>query len=99
MNSGILETHIKYKKEILLNEIVTIETICLKYSQALGEMRQTIYKEDGRKACQAEFVFGFFDLRKRKLLRPSGFWKDIHIKILEHSSKITIEKYRSRLKV
>ena len=88
----VLEAHIKYRKEILLDEIVTIETTCLEYSGALGKMLQTIYKENGKKSCQAELVFGMFDLQKRKLLRPKGFWKDIHIKMLEHNSSTEIKK-------
>ena len=46
----ILETHIKYRKEILLDEVVTIETRCLEYSGALGKIHQTIYKENGKKS-------------------------------------------------
>lgn len=78
----ILETYIKYRKEILLDEVVTIETRCLEYSGALGKIHQTIYKENGKKSCQATFVFGLFDLQKRKLLSPRGFWKHIHMKMI-----------------
>ncbi len=95
----ILETHIKYRKEILLDEVVTIETTCFECSGALGRMFQTIYKENGKKSCHAELVFGMFDLQKRKLLRPRGFWKEIHLKMLEADSNIKTRKYRPRLEV
>jgi YbgC/YbaW family acyl-CoA thioester hydrolase len=85
----ILEIHVKYRKEILLNEIVTIKTFCLEYSGILGKMFQTIYKENGKKSCQAELVFGMFDLQKRRLINPRGFWKDIHTEMLKHNIQIS----------
>ncbi len=78
----ILETYIKYRKEIILGEVIAIKTVCLKYDGVLGKVLQTIYKENGKRSCQAELVFGMFDLTKRKLLRPTGLWKDIHNKML-----------------
>jgi acyl-CoA thioesterase FadM len=78
----ILETYIKYKKEILIGEEICIKTSCLEYKGLLGKMAQEMYKENGKMACRAEFSFGLFNLEKRKLLYPEGLWKEIHLKMM-----------------
>jgi hypothetical protein len=37
-------------------------------------MRQVMIKADGEVACDATFVFGLFDMAKRRLIDPSPEW-------------------------
>ncbi len=82
----VLETHIKYRKEVLLDEVIAIETNCTNYRGLLGEIHQTIYKEDGKRSCYADLTFGFFDLVQRKLISAQGLWKEIHDKMLDDNN-------------
>lgn len=78
----VVETHIKYRKEITLNEVVKIVTQCLDYNGMLGTIQQKLYKENSKLSSIATFKFGYFDLNDRKLVRASGVWENIHCKLL-----------------
>ncbi|MBF0363438.1 MAG: acyl-CoA thioesterase [Oligoflexia bacterium] len=81
----VLEMHIKYRKEITINELITIKSQCVEYSGILGKISQTILKENGKLATYAEIVFGYFDLQKRKLIPPLGDWAKMHNQLLRRS--------------
>lgn len=70
----ILEAHVKFQRELHNRETVTIVSELLSYQGKTGEMKQTIVREDGSAACEAVFVFGFWDLRKRRLIEPTPEW-------------------------
>lgn len=74
----ILRTNICYKKELVCNEKIYIQSKCLYYRGKLGKMQQVIYKANKEIACIAEFIFGLFDLTTRKLILPSGAWLAMH---------------------
>ncbi len=78
----ITDLHIKYRKEIFLQETITIKTECIEYREYLGKLKQIVYKENGKISCYADLVFAYFDIEKRKLIPPSGKWKNLYEKIL-----------------
>jgi YbgC/YbaW family acyl-CoA thioester hydrolase len=70
----ILEINIKFKKEIANREKIVIRTSSLGYQGKIGKLKQWMVKENGDEACVAEFTFGFFDLKARKLIDPIPEW-------------------------
>jgi YbgC/YbaW family acyl-CoA thioester hydrolase len=70
----VLEATMKFKKEIKLRETVTIRSRCLDLKGVTGKFEQTIFKENGEVSCEAHFVFGLFDLDRRKLIPPTPEW-------------------------
>lgn len=71
----ILEANIKFKREIILRETITITTKLLEYKGKIGQMLQQMIKEDGSVASEAVLTFGLFDMKERKLLDPTPAWK------------------------
>lgn len=71
----IMHIEMSFKAEVLNREQVVIETSMLEYPSKVGKLRQVLLKSDGSLACEATFVFGLFDLKKRKLLNPTEAWK------------------------
>lgn len=71
----ILEVNLKYLRELKLRENIKITTrVDLSESKA-GTIFHEMIKEDGKVACEARIVFGFFDLEKRKLIPPTPEWR------------------------
>ncbi|MBF0301288.1 MAG: acyl-CoA thioesterase [Oligoflexia bacterium] len=82
----VLEMHVKYRKEIITNEIITVKSHGLEYSSILGKISQMILKENGKIAAHAEIIFSYFDLQNRKLIFPSGDWAQMHNQLLRRST-------------
>jgi acyl-CoA thioester hydrolase len=74
----ILETHIRYLKELKLRDEIIIETHFSAYSKKIGKLSQKMLR-NGESCCTAEFSFGLFDLKKRKLVLPTPAW----LKVME----------------
>jgi acyl-CoA thioester hydrolase len=53
---------------------VVIRSRMLEYRGKIGRLEQVMYLEDGTAACSAMFVIGLFDLKARKLVRPTPEW-------------------------
>ena len=70
----ILEASAKFLRELAPRETVIIRSELLSYERKIGKMRQQMIKEDGEVACDATFVFGLFDIAKRRLIDPSPEW-------------------------
>ena len=70
----ILEIHIKFIKEILLGQIIQVESQMTSYSGKVGEMHQQMKSEEGVVFCSSTMKFGLFDLQKRKLIEPTSEW-------------------------
>lgn len=71
----ILEADLKYLRELKLRENITITTrVDLTESKA-GTIYHEMIRADGKVACEAKIVFGFFDLEKRKLIAPTPEWR------------------------
>lgn len=71
----IMHVDMSFKAEVVNRENISIETELLEYPSKVGKLRQRMIKEDGSLASEAVFVFGLFDLEKRKLLEPTEAWK------------------------
>ena len=71
----ILEVNMKFLSEIRLREEISVTMEPLNYEGRVGQLRQKIIKKDGTLSCEADFVFGLFDLQARKLIAPTPEWK------------------------
>lgn len=71
----ILEINIKFLREILLREEITITVEMLDYKGKIGRMRQQMLKEDGTVASEALITYGLFDMKERRLIEPTAEWK------------------------
>ena len=70
----MLEIHLKFRNEIQLREKVIIQTNFIKTRSKIGVFQQEIINEGGKQCCSAEFTFGIFDLKARKLVAPNEEW-------------------------
>lgn len=70
----ILEIHLKFQKELRLRQKVTIKTRLESYPGKVGVLKQWIENEAGETCSEAEFKFGLFDVRERKLVAPTPAW-------------------------
>ncbi len=70
----ILEARIKFQRELVNREHIVIKSELIEYRGKVGEMKQTMVKEDGSVAAEAIFVFGLMDLAKRRLIEPTPEW-------------------------
>lgn len=71
----ILSCEVKFAREVLLREQITITTELLDYRGKIGRLTQKMLKSNGEVACEATFTFGLFDLKERKLIDPTAEWK------------------------
>jgi YbgC/YbaW family acyl-CoA thioester hydrolase len=71
----ILEMNLKFKRELLLREWVTINTHCPDPGAKIVKIHQEMVQESGDVACEAVFTAGFFDMKLRKMIPPTEKWK------------------------
>lgn len=69
----ILELKVNFFKELRAREAIVIETQIASYEKRVGKMLQKMLRGD-EVCCTAEFVFGLFDLKARKLVLPTPEW-------------------------
>ena len=69
----LLEIHIRFMKELLLGQSITIESQVTALKSKIGVMTQKMIRE-GDLCCQAEFTIGLFDLNQRKLVTLTPEW-------------------------
>ncbi len=69
----ILEVKLKYLKELKARDVVDIQSRVISYQRKIGVLEQIIVKEN-EICAHAEFVFGLFDLKQRKLVLPTPDW-------------------------
>lgn len=70
----ILSVKADFKKELKGRDEVTITTQVTKYKGKIGNIHQKMIKANGDVASEADFVFGLFDLKERKLIEPTKRW-------------------------
>ena len=70
----VLECRLKFLIEIRLRESIVVESHITSYKEKVGIMKQEIFNGQHQSCCQAEFVFGLFDFKKRKLIDPTEEW-------------------------
>ena len=66
----ILECEIKFQKEIKLREEVVIKTEFGEYKNKTGVINQVIVNQNDAICTKAKFIYGFFDMKLRKLVEP-----------------------------
>jgi YbgC/YbaW family acyl-CoA thioester hydrolase len=72
----ILEVNVKYLKEILLRETITIHTqLHAIKAGKIAELHQKMVKDDGTIASYATIVMCLLDLKKRKMVPINHQWK------------------------
>jgi len=69
----ILEIHIRFIKELLVGQVITIESQVTASKSKIGTMTQKMIRE-GEVCCQAEFTIGLFDLKERRLVTLTPEW-------------------------
>jgi len=69
----ILEANIRFQKELKVRENVVIESQMLSYENKIAKLQQLMIREK-EVCCTAEFTFGLFDIRQRKLALPTPLW-------------------------
>ena len=70
----VLESTIRYRKEIKNREEVAIRTRIASVKKILFTLQQEVLKSTGEVAAEASFVVGCFDLNSRKLVQPTDDW-------------------------
>lgn len=70
----ILSLKTDFLKELSARDEIVITTQVTRYKGKIGTIYQEMIKDDGEVACKAEFVFGMFDMKARKLIAPSREW-------------------------
>jgi len=71
----ILEVNVKYRREVLNRETITIVSEVVAESGLTFQLLQRAMKADGRLACEALFVMAVWDLDARKLVSPPPAWR------------------------
>lgn len=70
----ILEIRLRFKKELTNHQRILIRSRTVEYRSKIGRLEQVMAREDGQVVCAAEFVIGLFDLRTRRLIKPTSEW-------------------------
>lgn len=71
----VLEINMKFRKELLNREHVTIESTPIGKANKIMQIEQKIVKENGDVAFIAMLTVGFMDLKLRKLIELPADWK------------------------
>ena len=74
MGPVILSVELKFLKELVLREKITITFEVLSYRKNIFKMKQQMLKADGKLASEAVFTGAFFDMKTRKIIPPSEDW-------------------------
>jgi len=69
----ILEINIRFLKELLLGESITIESQVTFLKNRIGVMTQKMFRDEVL-CCVADFRIGLFDIKARKLVKPTHDW-------------------------
>lgn len=72
----ILEIHLKFLKELRLHDEIIIETQLISYHEKIGKLSQIMLRHNEH-CCSAEFVIGLFNLKERKLVKPTQEWLNV----------------------
>ena len=70
----ILEIDMKFQRELLNRQRITIRSWTEAYLGKIGKFVQQIVDADGNLCCETLFTIGLFDLNARKLIVPTPEW-------------------------
>jgi acyl-CoA thioester hydrolase len=74
----LIDCYIRYRKELVSGEKIKINTQVISVEKnGTIYIKQTIFNEEGRKACSAKVRHGLIDLEKRALMPMKSQWLDI----------------------
>lgn len=72
----VLEVNLRFTKELRLRQKIKVRSE-VDLAASTGKtmtMVQTMVNEKGDVCCTGRFIFGFFDLKARKLISPTPEW-------------------------
>jgi acyl-CoA thioester hydrolase len=70
----VLDLHLRFVRELRNRQAVAVRSWLESYSGKVGKFAQQILDGAGEVCCDASFTIGLFDLRARKLIRPTPEW-------------------------
>ena len=70
----ILEVNVRFSKELLAGQKITIETSSRRKNDLIFYFDQKMINEKGETASKAVFTAALFDLEKRKMVRADNAW-------------------------
>lgn len=70
----ILEVTLKYRKEILPNQTIRIDSHCIMKSERIYIVQQQMFNDNNDLCSEAVFTGALFDLKKRKIIPPTKIW-------------------------
>ena len=70
----LLETTVKFKRELVNREWITIQSVPGELNGKIMFINQQMLKADGKIASEARFSIGFMDLKERRLVAPPDDW-------------------------
>lgn len=70
----ILGIQLKFRKELTLREKITITGQTTSYDRLIGNIHQEMINGKGEICSAADFTFGLFDMKARKLIAPTPEW-------------------------
>lgn len=69
----ILDIHVRFLRELHPRQKIEIHSQVLSYRAKIARLQQEIYVEK-KKAAEAIFMMGYWDLEKRKLVKMDQSW-------------------------
>ena len=70
----VLAVEMRFNREAVNRERLVIRTRVIEYRGKVGRLEQVLTRADGLPSCTANFTFALFDLKTRRLLRPTPEW-------------------------
>lgn len=70
----VLEVKVRFRREMKNREFITIRSHSGEVKGKIMKLFQEMYNEKGELCSDAEFTFGFMDLKDRKLISPPHIW-------------------------
>ena len=74
MGPIVLDVACRFKRELKNREWIKIVSKSTESRKKILKMQQTIFKEGDVIASEAEFTFGFMDLKARRMIEPPELW-------------------------
>lgn len=70
----ILAIDTQFKKEVMLDENVIVESMTQSYDTKICKLVQELKSENGEVYCTALYTIGLLDMQARKLMLPTPEW-------------------------
>lgn len=70
----ILEVTLRFLSELKAGDQIYIESQLIEMSGKIGKLSQIMFKPNQHPCCQANFTIAYWDLSKRKIIKPTPEW-------------------------